>query len=57
MALDEPKDTDEVIESEEFRIVVEKALLERYSDLHVDYRKSPWFEGITIRCATPRPSC
>ena len=32
-----------------------KTLIDRYSDLRLDYRINPWFEGISIRCANPRP--
>ncbi len=56
MVLDEPKASDAVVEDPTFQLIVEQALLDRYSDLKVDWRKTPWYEGFTIRSATPRPS-
>jgi Fe-S cluster assembly iron-binding protein IscA len=55
LVLDEPKDTDKVVDDPTFQLIVEQALLDRYSDLTVDWRQTSWYEGFSIRCAKPRP--
>ena len=55
MVLDEPTDADVMYEDPEFVVIVDRTLIDRYSDLRLDYRINPWFEGISIRCANPRP--
>jgi Fe-S cluster assembly iron-binding protein IscA len=48
MALDESKDSDEVIEGEGFSVVVDKSLLEEMGGIKVDYRNSVFGAGFTI---------
>ena len=55
MVLDEPTDADVMFEDPGFVVIVNKELIERYSQLRLDYRIRPWYEGISIRCDNPRP--
>lgn len=44
-----------MVDESTFLLIVDQALLDRYSDLKVDWRQTPWSEGFTVRCAKPRP--
>jgi len=49
MALDEPKDTDEVVDGDGFKVVADKSLLEEMGGVKVDYRKSAFGGGFIIQ--------
>jgi Fe-S cluster assembly iron-binding protein IscA len=49
MVLDEPDDTDEIIENNGIRFVIEKNLLEDAKPISVDYASSVGRGGFTIK--------
>ncbi len=49
LALDEPKEKDETVDGEGFKVVAEKSLLEQMGGITVDYRKSAFGGGFVIR--------
>ena len=49
LALDEPKENDEVLTLDGFRITVDKGLVEDLGGLTITYRKSPLGGGFIIR--------
>ena len=49
MALDEPKDGDEIIERDGFRIVAEKSLIREMGGIDVTYRNIGLGGGFVIR--------
>jgi len=48
LALDEPKESDEVFDREGLEFVIEKKLLEDVQPIKVDYITTPSGEGFTI---------
>jgi Fe-S cluster assembly iron-binding protein IscA len=48
MALDEPKDDDEVIQDNGITYLVNKQLLEQIQPIHVDFVDSPLGSGFSI---------
>lgn len=56
MALDEPKDEDEVVAVDGFRVVAEKKLLDEFGGVTVDYMKTGWSEGFRITPGKPSTS-
>lgn len=51
MALDEPKDNDEVIEENGVNYLIEKELLERVQPVNVDFVESAMGSGFSITSA------
>jgi len=51
MALDEPKDNDEVIEENGINYLIEKELLERVQPVNVDFVESAMGSGFSITSA------
>ncbi len=51
LALDEPNETDEVIETGGFKFIVEKSLLEQVKPIRIDYIASSMGEGFIITSA------
>ena len=49
MALDEPKETDFVQEEEGFRVVADRALVERTGGLVMDYHTGPYKRGFHVK--------
>lgn len=49
MALDEPKDTDEVVDGEGYQLVVERSLLEQVGGLSIDFHDYGFSSGFSIR--------
>jgi Fe-S cluster assembly iron-binding protein IscA len=49
MALDEPKDGDEVLENDGFKVVAEEALVQELGGIDVAYRKAGFGGGFVIR--------
>lgn len=49
MALDEPKEEDEVLEAKGFKLVASKALVEEQGGLVVDYLTGPFRKGFQIK--------
>ncbi len=49
MALDEPKDGDEIIEEEGFKVVAEKRLVQELGGIDVTYRNIGFGGGFVIR--------
>lgn len=49
LALDEPKDNDEIVDGEGFKVVADKALLEQMGGISVDFRASMFGAGFVIR--------
>ena len=49
MALDEPQDTDEVVDGEGFTVVADKSLVEELGGIKIDYRKSAFGGGFVIQ--------
>ena len=48
MALDEPRDKDEVFDEKELTYIIEKGLYERIKPIKVDYIDSPMGAGFDI---------
>ena len=48
MALDESKDTDEVIDGDGYKVVADKHFLEEMGGVKVDYRESAFGGGFII---------
>lgn len=49
MALDEPKDDDEVLQVKKFKLVASKALLADQGGVEVDYLTGPFRKGFQIK--------
>lgn len=56
MALDEPKEDDEVVQSNGFKLVVNKALAEQSGGVAIDYLTGPFRKGFQIKSAAPSDS-
>lgn len=56
LALDEPNETDEVIEAGGFTFIVEKSLLEEAKPIRIDYIANSMGEGFIITSALSRKS-
>jgi iron-sulfur cluster assembly protein len=56
MALDEPKDNDEVFENNGFTFLIEKKLLQEAGTITVDYIISPGGEGFIINSGLKKAS-
>ena len=54
MALDEPKDNDEVFTDESFDVVVDKDLLAQIGGVNIDFQSNRWMgSGFSIQSAKP----
>ena len=49
MALDEPKDGDEVLEKDGFKVVVERSLVREMGGIDISYRNVGYGGGFVIR--------
>lgn len=56
LALDEPNETDEVIETGGFTFIVEKSLLEQAKPIRIDYIMGSMGEGFIITSALSKKS-
>ncbi len=56
MALDEPKDEDEVMQSKGFRLLVDKKLLAQSGGVEVEYLTGPFRKGFQIKGKSNVPS-
>jgi iron-sulfur cluster assembly protein len=54
MALDEPKDDDEIIKDNGVTYIVNKQLLEQIKPIHVDFVDSPLGSGFSITSSLSR---
>jgi Fe-S cluster assembly iron-binding protein IscA len=53
LALDEPKDTDQVFTINELRYVIDQELMEKAKDINVDYVDTPWQQGLFVTSGKP----
>jgi Fe-S cluster assembly iron-binding protein IscA len=53
MALDEPRDNDEVFDDKGLKYVIEKELLEKVQPIRVDFVNSPMGSGFNISSNMP----
>ena len=53
LALDEPKDSDEIFEFDTLKFVVDKALIESTGGICVDFQQSGYFGGYKIEPKVP----
>ncbi len=56
MALDEPKDNDEIYEHESFNVIIDRELLSQMGGITIDFRKSSWMGGGFSVEATNEPA-
>ena len=55
MALDEPKEEDEIMQSEGFRLLVDKKLLEESGGVEMDYNTGPFQKGFQVKGKNKTP--
>lgn len=50
LALDEPSEEDEVQDEPEFKVVIEKRLLDQFGGVNIEFQNSRWMgSGFSIR--------
>jgi len=58
MALDEPKDNDEIVKSNGITYLVDKQLLDQVKPITIDFVESGWGSGFSISSSLKKPdSC
>lgn len=57
MALDEPKDEDEVVQAKGFTLIVSKALATEQGGVTLDYLEGPFRKGFQIKGNKPAEGC
>jgi iron-sulfur cluster assembly protein len=53
LALDEPKDTDDVFTINDLKYVVDQELMKKASDINIDYMDTPWQQGLSVTSGNP----
>jgi Fe-S cluster assembly iron-binding protein IscA len=54
LALDVPKDNDTISTVEGMEFYIDRGILPYVEDVHIDYEKSFWGSGVTIRAGNGR---
>lgn len=57
MALDEPKEDDEVVQAKGFTLIASKTLLEDQGGITLDYTDGPFRKGFQIKGNKPQEGC
>lgn len=57
MALDEPTNEDEVVQTEKFRLTASRSLLEENGGIFIDYLTGPLRRGFQIKSKSVKSEC
>jgi Fe-S cluster assembly iron-binding protein IscA len=53
LALDEPKETDQVFTINDYRYIIDQALMDKAVDINIDYVDTPSQQGLFVTSAKP----
>lgn len=53
MALDEPKETDQVFTINDVKYIVNQELMKKSEDINIDFIDTPWQQGLFVTSGRP----